>query len=160
MSKISQLKDKGEALAAEIMVDATTTLATRGITKRDKKIATIVAVTGMAGLSVAAAALTFAGNGGDGGGTFKAIADKLIKILHDLFDATKILVSAVAIALLAICIILSMTSKNERNVTEYKEWAKRIVIAWVIYMLLGEITTVIKSMQGSADAWSQVSGGT
>ena len=142
MSKLTQLKEKGENLAAEIMVDATMTLATRGITKKDIKIAKAVTIGSMVAVG-AAGVFMFAGNNSS---AFDNLATKLLTLLQALYNGIKKIVIAVAIALLAVCIVLSMTSKDERKVTEYKEWGKRIIIAAVIFVILGEITNVIKNM--------------
>lgn len=153
MGKLSQIKEKGENLCAEIMVDATTTLATRGITKKDIKIAKAVTIGGMAAVG-AASVFALASSG-----AFNDIANKLITLLKNLYKNTVKLVTVVAVALLGICIVLSMTSKDERRVTEFKEWGKRIVIAWAIFMLLGNVITVIESFGSNTSGILEKYGG-
>ena len=57
------------------------------------------------------------------------IFDSLFKEVYKSIIAVS---TIVAVAMVAVCLIIRMISKNQRSVDEATQWIKRILITWVI----------------------------
>lgn len=66
---------------------------------------------------------------------FDQIKTALVKVYNGISGIIT-LVAAVAIA---VCTVGIMASKNQRTVEEFSAWRKRIMIAWVVFFMLGAI---------------------
>lgn len=95
-------------------------------------------------VAVASTSLIFA----DGG--FDEVATKLKDLFIKLYNAIKGALTVVCIAIIAICLLLRIISKDPRKVEEATAWAKRVVITWGIFMLLGLLITFMSDFGGDS----------
>lgn len=82
--------------------------------------------------------------------------DKITSTLKELYGQI-VGVSVVVWAFVcALCALMYMFSKNEKNAGMYVEWAKRATIAWVILNTLGLIVSYGKDLVrgGRVEDWS------
>lgn len=106
------------------------------------------------GLPVAAlsSSLIFATaeSSGSGGSSkaFSEIAKTLSDLFKDVFNAVKGALTVVCIAIIAICLLLRIISKDPRKVEEATAWAKRVVITWGIFMILGLLVSFMSDFGG------------
>lgn len=64
------------------------------------------------------------------------IANSIQQTFAEIYSAVIMVSSVIAIALIAVCLILRMISKNPRTAEEATSWIKRIAITWLCLMML------------------------
>lgn len=64
------------------------------------------------------------------------IADSVKSLFSDIYGAVITVATVIAIALISVCLVLRMISKNPRTAEEATSWIKRIAITWLCLMLL------------------------
>lgn len=69
-------------------------------------------------------------------GTIKTLMNKAASIFKEIYAGLLMIVSILAVTIIAWCFCVKMFSKNPRNVEEANQWMKRVAIAWLCFMLI------------------------
>lgn len=86
--------------------------------------------------------------GGESSKAFTEIAKTLTGLFKDIFKAISGALTVVSLAIIGICLLLRIISKDPRKVEEATSWAKRVVITWAIFMILGLLVTFMSDFGG------------
>lgn len=65
--------------------------------------------------------------------------DQIKGALVNVYNGISGIITLVAAVAIAVCTVGIMASKNQRTVEEFSSWRKRIMIAWVVFFMLGAI---------------------
>lgn len=78
------------------------------------------------------------------------IADQFKATFNDVYFAIIGSATAIAVAIIACCLVNIMTTKNMRKIEEMQTWIKSVCIAWVCLMCVSLIINFIKALVGDA----------
>lgn len=82
----------------------------------------------------------------------KGIGKSLKKVFEEVYKQALLVVTIIACAIIAICLILRMVSKNPRTAEEATSWAKRVFFTWVVFLLISVLIKFGTSLANDAGA--------
>ena len=97
--------------------------------KADKRFYTILGVVFMILIGFLSVNTVYAG---DIGGKLKGLADTVKGVVD-------VVIYSACVAVVAVCLLIRMVSKNPRNAETATEWLKRALIAGFAYSIIGQI---------------------
>lgn len=74
--------------------------------------------------------------------TIQTLMGKAAEIFKELYAGLLVIVSVLAVVIIAWCFLVKMFSKNPRSVEEANQWMKRVAISWLCFMLINILIKV------------------
>ena len=74
--------------------------------------------------------------------TIQTLMSKAAEIFKELYAGLLVIVSVLAVTIIAWCFLVKMFSKNPRSVEEANQWMKRVAISWLCFMLINILIKV------------------
>lgn len=74
--------------------------------------------------------------------TIQILMGKAAEIFKQLYAGLLVIVSVLAVTIIAWCFLVKMYSKNPRSVEEANQWMKRVAISWLCFMLINILIKV------------------
>lgn len=82
----------------------------------------------------------------------KGIGTSLKKVFEEIYKQALVVVTLIACAIIAVCLILRMLSKNPRTAEEATSWAKRVFFTWIVFLLISVLIKFGTSLAKDAGA--------
>lgn len=88
----------------------------------------------------------------DIGGAVDSISGAFKDMFSSIYGGILTVASVAAAAIIAICLLIRMFSKNPKSAESATEWMKRVIISYAILLMMGLIFIIIRAVAKSSGA--------